>query len=407
MSLNNTRRESDGTLARNDGTLARNIVQFARVLREAGLPIGPGAVLDAIDGVIIARIGARMDFYWTLHAFFVRKRESHAVFDQAFHIFWRNPRLLERLMEMMLPTLEAEKDIRRKRKANRRVAEALLGAPEQRQQPEARPDMEVDARLTASGAEVLKSMDFEQMSAEELEAARAVLARMRLPLDNVEIRRIRPGRTGAEVDMRATLRASLRSGGDIIPLKRRERIRLHPPLAVLCDISGSMSQYSRMFLHFLHAITNDRDRVHSFAFGTRLTNITRALARRDIDEALERVASDVVDWSGGTRIGETLEEFNRKWSRRVLGQGAVVLLISDGLDRDSGAGLSEQMDRLHRSCRRLIWLNPLLRYDGFEARGTGIRAMLPHVDEFRSAHNIDSLAALADALGTGLKRRAA
>lgn len=206
--------------------------------------------------------------------------------------------------------------------------------------------------------------------------------------------------------MRATLRRTLRSGGASIDLARRRRRVRHPPLVVLCDISGSMSRYSRMLLHFLHALTNDRDRVHTFLFGTRLTNVTRHLRQKDVDVALERVAGAVEDWSGGTRIGQTIARFNRDWSRRVLGQGAVVLLITDGLDRDAGLGLDVQMERLHKSCRRLIWLNPLLRYEGFQPKSSGIRAIMPHVDEFRPVHNLKSLEDLAQALTrVGPRRR--
>jgi uncharacterized protein len=175
-------------------------------------------------------------------------------------------------------------------------------------------------------------------------------------------------------------------------------------MVILCDISGSMSRYSRMFLHFLHAITNDRDRVHTFLFGTRLTNITRHLRHRDVDIALDAATRAVEDWSGGTRIGASLAEFNMRWSRRVLGQNAVVLLISDGLDRDAGRDLGEAMERLRKSCRQLLWLNPLLRFDAFRPVATGVQLMLPHVDAFLPAHNIDSLADLADALTIGKVR---
>jgi uncharacterized protein with von Willebrand factor type A (vWA) domain len=210
------------------------------------------------------------------------------------------------------------------------------------------------------------------------------------------------------VDLRATLRASVRSGGKSIPLRRRAPQRRHPPLVALCDVSGSMSRYSRMFLHFLHAITSDRDRVTSFVFGTRLTNITRHLRHRDIDVAMVGVSEAIADWSGGTRIGNRLAEFNLRWSRRTLGQNAVALIISDGLDGDIGERLAEQMERLHKSCRKLIWLNPLLRYEGFEARPAGVRAMLPQVDAFLPVHNVTSLIELARALeGSHEYRRAA
>jgi uncharacterized protein with von Willebrand factor type A (vWA) domain len=236
------------------------------------------------------------------------------------------------------------------------------------------------------------------MTNAELAEAKKIIARMRLPIPEVKVRRLVANPHGHRVDLRATLRASLRYGGEVIELPRRAPTHKHPPLVVLCDVSGSMNRYSRMFLHFLHAITNDRDRVHAFVFGTRLTNVTRQLRHRDVDIAMNAVADTVADWSGGTRIGSSIHEFNLRWSRRVLGQNAVVLLISDGLDRDLGKDLSVEMDRLHKSCHRLLWLNPLLRYRDFEARPAGIRAMLPHVDVFMSAHNIDSLRELGEVL---------
>jgi uncharacterized protein with von Willebrand factor type A (vWA) domain len=242
------------------------------------------------------------------------------------------------------------------------------------------------------------------MSGEELRQARAALRRLTLPLAEAPIRRFTLDPRGERADMRASLRAQLRSTG-VIALKRKRRQKRPPPLVVLCDISGSMSRYSRLFIQFMHAVTNDRDRVSTFLFGTRLTSITRYLRQKDVDVALDRVAAAVEDWSGGTRIGQSLAEFNRRWSRRVLGQGAVVLLITDGLDREGGQGIAQEMDRLHRSCRRLIWLNPLLRYEGFAPKSQGMRAILPHVDEFRPVHSLQSLEELVDALSKPGRRR--
>jgi uncharacterized protein with von Willebrand factor type A (vWA) domain len=375
--------------------LAENIVHFARVLRRAGMKVGPRQVLDAIEAVEVAGIRSRDDFYWTLHATLVKRREAHLIFDQAFHVFWRDPKLLDRMMALMLPDMQRP-DANDAEQANRRIAEALLGADAERAEVE-NPDLDMDASETFSAVEVLRRKDFEQMSAAELAEAKAAISRLRLPLDEARIRRTRPSARGRLVDMRATLRASLRNGG-IIPLRRRDYRRRRPPLVVLVDISGSMSAYARIFLHFLHALTNDRDRVHVFLFGTRLTNVTRELKHRDVDEALARVAATVTDWDGGTRIGEALHRFNVDWSRRVLGQGAVVLLVTDGLDRDAGAGVEPEIARLHRQSKRLIWLNPLLRYDRFEPKSLGIRALLPHVDEFRAVHNLASLAALIESL---------
>jgi uncharacterized protein with von Willebrand factor type A (vWA) domain len=383
------------------GRLVANLMYFARTLRAAGLPVGPGTLLAAVEAVRAVGLQDRQDFYWALHAVFVKRRDQREIFDQAFHIFWRNPQLLEKAMGLLLPQIRtpAPEDAV---PLQRRLAEALG----QGTTAEPAPDkLELDAALTFSAREILQKADFEQMSADELTAARGAIARLRLPLMEVRCRRFSPDPHGPRVDMRATLRAGLRGGGDMIWLKRRKPKTINPPLVILCDISGSMSRYSRVFLHFMHAVTNDRDRVHTFLFGTRLTNVTRYLRHKDVDVALDRITGAVEDWSGGTRIGACLAEFNRLWSRRVLGQGAIVLFISDGLDRAAGEGLAPVVERLHKSCRRLIWLNPLLRWDGFEPRSLGMRAILPHVDEFRPVHNLDSLEALIQALSRPSFRR--
>ena len=382
------------------GRLLANIMYFARTLRAAGLPIGPGKVLAAVEAVRAVGIGDRNDFYWTLHAVFVNRRDQRELFDQAFHIFWRNPELLEKMMALMLPAIRSNEP---GEEMSRRLAEALHAGESGQQRPR-ETEIEVDATMTFSERELLQKMDFEKMSNAELAEARAAIKRMVLPLADIPTRRFAPDPRGARTDMRATLRAQLRSG-DLLTLKRRRRRRRPPPLVVLCDISGSMSRYSRTFLHFMHAVTNDRDRVYTFLFGTRLTNITRFLRYKDVDIALDKVASAVEDWSGGTRIGQCLADFNRRWSRRVLGQGAVVLLITDGLDRDAGAGIGQEMDRLHKSCRRLVWLNPLLRYEGFAPKSLGMRAILPHVDEFRPVHNLESLSELVKVLSWPGSRR--
>jgi hypothetical protein len=377
------------------GHIAENIVHFARVLRRAGVPVGPRQILDAVEAVKRAGIASESDLYWALHSTLIHREDMAEIFDQAFHIFWRDPRLLERMMALMLPELTLPRD-EPEDQTSRRLAEALM-KPDSVPQSPPEPDIEIDARETMSAAEILRTKDFEQMSASEIAEARQALSKLTLKRDQVLTRRTRPATHGSLVDMRATLRAALRAG-DIIPLKRRERRHRPPPFVVLCDISGSMSVYARTFLHFLHALTNDRDRVHTFLFGTRLTHVTRQLRHKDVDEALMHVSTSVEDWDGGTRIGETLRRFNVDWARRVLGQGATVLLVTDGLDRDSASGLETEIAKLHRASRRLIWLNPLLRYDGFEPKALGIKTMLPHVDEFRAVHNVASLHELVAAL---------
>jgi uncharacterized protein with von Willebrand factor type A (vWA) domain len=384
-------------MAEQGGRLADNLVHFARALRAAGLPVGPGAVLDALAAVEAAGIGAREDFYWTLHAIFVKRREHSLLFDQAFRIFFRRRATLDKLLAAMLPQVPVPE----KEKAQpgaQRIREALLSRDEPDRKP---PELEADARLTVSDREVLQKKDFAQMTAGEIAAVREAIKRLVLSLDEVKTRRMAPHPHGHLIDIRRTLRASLKAGGAVIDLKYLGPRIKPPPVVALLDISGSMSQYTRLFLHFLHAVTDARKRVHTFLFGTRLTNVTRALKARDVDEALAAVAASVPDWSGGTRIASSLRAFNKLWARRVLTQGAIVLLITDGLERDPDNRLAFEIDRLHRSCRSLIWLNPLLRFSGFEAKAKGIRAMVPHVDQLRPIHNLDSMMELVRALSAG------
>ena len=385
----------------NDGRLADNIVYFARTLRKAGLKVGPASVSDAVEAVLAGGIGSRDDFYWTLHSVLVTRHEDTVVFDEAFRLFWRSRELVEKMLAMFSPQAPDTREREKKRAGETRVADAMFEGHKQRDPVEETPEIEVDARMTYSEREVLRDMDFAQMSASEIAQAKKALAELRMPFDAVRTRRFKPSNRNRFVDPRRTLRQALRTGGDLIIPQFREHRVVQPPLVVLADISGSMSQYSRIFLHFLHALTEKRRHVHTFLFGTRLTNVTRQLRHRDIDAAIDDCTHAVEDWSGGTRIGETLSEFNRRWSRRVLSQGGVVLLITDGLERDDVGDLEKQIERLHKSCRRLIWLNPLLRFDGFEARAKGVRAMLPHVDEFRPVHSLNSISDLCLALGNG------
>jgi uncharacterized protein with von Willebrand factor type A (vWA) domain len=387
------------------GRLAENVVHFVRVLRAAGLPVGPARTLAALEAVEAVGLTNREDFRAALAAVLVSRYEQLPIFEQAFDLFWRNPKLLEKLIASLLPRAFARGgEAPPEPELPARIAQAML--------PPARPDLpredddqiDLDAAFTMSPREILQHKDFETMTAEELAAVRRMLRSLRLPLPELPTRRTTPSARGHRVDLRATLRRATGAAGALSPLAWRKRQRRTPPLVVLCDISGSMDRYARMLLHFLHAITNDRDRVHVLLFGTRLTNITRHLKHRDVDVALSRVTTAVSDWAGGTRIGACLEDFNRRWSRRLLGQNAIVLLISDGLDAEGGAGLAAQAERLHKSCRRLVWLNPLLRYEGFEARPAGIKAMLPHVDDFLPVHNLESLTQLASALETPVSR---
>ena len=379
------------------GILAHNVLHFSRLLRRAGLPVGPADMLAAQDALSRIDLGVKAEARTALRSTMVHRREHEEVFDQAFALFWRDPAAAEQAAAMALIDAQKAQPPDRTPPAGRRVAEAMAPKKEPRNRPPDEPP-HIDAVMTVSDRERLASLDFEAMSATEINAAKQEIRRLHLPLDLRRTRRLRPDPNGPATDLRRTIRDSLKQGGEILAIARNRQVVRPPPLVVLCDISGSMARYAPILLHFLHAVANDRDRVHVFLFGTRLSNITRQLRHRDPEVAFQMVSHVVPDWSGGTRIGEALAEFNRVWARRVLGQGAVVLLITDGLDREGAAGVAENMDRLHRSCRRLIWLNPLLRWSGFEPKSQGIRAMLPHVDEFRPVHNLASLRSLIDLL---------
>ncbi|SIT76522.1 hypothetical protein SAMN05421665_0389 [Yoonia rosea] len=388
-----------------DPKLAQNITHFARALRRAGLSIGTGRVIDAIDAVSAVGFSQKQDFFWTLHACFVSKPEEHLIFTQLFRLYWRDPEYLEHMMSFLRPMVRGTQEERAAAPAEKRAAEALLDGEDRPLPPQSDTDdeieIDIDATQTASAEERLRTLDFELMSNAEMNAAKAVLAKLSLPVPPVLSRRT-ARLPGTLPDWQGTMRQAMRKGGEVTDFATKRRKLRYPNLVVLCDISGSMSQYSRAVLQFVHAVSNRQGQgwaqVHAFTFGTRLTNITRHLRRRDVDAALAAAGAEAQDWQGGTRIGACLHDFNRDWSRRVVGQGAVVLLITDGLDRDAGHDLGREMERLRLSSRQLIWLNPLLRWDGFAPKAKGIMQMLPHCSSFRAGHNIASLAGLAEAL---------
>jgi uncharacterized protein with von Willebrand factor type A (vWA) domain len=376
------------------GALAANIVHFARALREAGIPVGPGAVLDALSAVEAAGFGEKEDFYATLHAVFVKKHEHSLLFDQAFQIFWKRKGLLEKLIAMMSPRAPSQREPARAEAGATRVADALFKS--RPDETKAVPSLDFDARFTTSEQEVLRGKDFAQMTAAEIEEARKLIRALVMPEDRRRTRRFAASAHRFRIDARRSFRRSLQPGGTI-DLKFRRPAARPPPVVALTDISGSMSEYTRLFLHFLHALGETR-RVSTFLFGTRLTNVSRAMRKRDVDDALARCSAMAVDWSGGTRIGDAFARFNREWGRRVLGQGAIVLLFTDGLEREGVDQLAAEIARLRKSSRRVIWVNPLLRFEGFAAKAQGVRAMLPHVDSFRPIHNLESMADLCRVL---------
>ncbi len=385
--------------ATDQGVFVDNLVHFGRILRASGLPVGTGRILTAVRAVGLVGIANRDDFYWTLHAVFVSHPRHRFLFDQAFQVFWKNPNILERAISQLLPEVRIPEQGESAPELARRLSESLYPPQSMDEQfDELEPEYELQASLTYSDQERLQKIDFESMSRAEMEQAKQVIAALRIAFQEIPTRRYRRHVRGEKLDMRKTLRQSLKGSADTISLVRKKRCKQAPPVVLLADISGSMSEYSRMVLHFAHTLMLSRKQVWCFVFGTRLTNISRELKIRDVDCALADIADSVEDWYGGTRIGECIKVFNHTWIRRLPLHKATVLLVTDGLDRSESIDLAPQVQLLKRSCKELIWLNPLLRYEEFEPRVGGIRAMLPHVDAFLPVHNLDSLRALTDVL---------
>ena len=378
---------------------AENVTHFARVLRRAGVPVGPDRVIAALEAIEAVGFSHRDDVHAALAAVMLDRHEQQEIFDQAFEAFWRDPKLLEQMMALLLPKIQGKGDRDRAKRANR-IADAL--APPRNEpataKPQDRGDEQIDyeTTFTFSDRERLQGADFESMTVEEFDLAKRIAEELPLPLAPVRRRRHEASGRG-RIDLRKTMLAMARQPATLLPRFSEPRTEL-PTLVVLLDISGSMDRYARLMLHYVHGLTRRHLKVHTLTFGTRLTNITRALRNRDPDVALAIAAAQVQDWKGGTRIASCLDDFNRHWARRLLGANAAVLLVSDGLDTDEHGDLSRAARQLRLYAQQIVWLNPLLRFDRFEPRAAGIRAILPNVDRFLPVHNLASLADLAVAL---------
>lgn len=371
------------------GHLLENLVLFGRVLSGVGLDGSPGRMIDLANALRQVGIGKKRDVYHAMRALVVRRREDIPTFDDAFQTFWRKP--AEGFTTLDLRAMGEKRRFRRPRFDPAPLRDPGGG-------DEARPSSDppaVLAQLTYSGTEVLRHKDFALMTGEELDEVRGLLARFAWRLAERRTRRFERG-DGARLDLRRTVRASLRHGGEVLGWSRRRRRTKPRPLVVIADISGSMERYTRLLLLFLYALAEGlSQRVEAFVFGTRLTRVTRQLRGRDVDEALRDVSHAVEDWSGGTRIGEALRRFNFDWSRRAARSGSVVLVISDGWDRGDPDLLRTEMARLQRRCHRLVWLNPLLGDREYEPLARGMRTALPFVDDFLPVHDLASLEDLA------------
>jgi len=379
------------------GQLVHNLLLFGRLLRALGLDVNPGRVMDLTVALGQIDIGRRSDFYFAARSLLVHKREDLPLFDQAFQLFWRPP------TEGQFVGKPAYSG--RKRQAPRTVPPPLR-APDPppdadpNQANNKPPETVLEVTRTYSALEALRRKDFATLTAEEYAAIKALMAQLNWRLGQRRTRRQTPG-GGPRPDLRRTLRRNLKYGGQVLEWSVRQPQYKPRPVVVLADISGSMERYTRLLLHFLYTLSRGLGQpVQTFVFSTRLTPISRPLKHKDIGRALSEVSRAVTDWSGGTRIGEALKDFNYHWGRRVLGRGAVVIIISDGWDRGDPALAAHEMARLQRSCYRLIWLNPLLGSAEYEPLTRGMQAALPFVDDFLPVHNLASLEELAEHLAT-------
>ncbi len=384
------------------GAFTRHLHDFVATLRTAGIAVGSSSWLDAAAAAAAVGLNRRDDLQAALAAALVDRHEAMPLFEQAFAVYFARPELLHRLAADDLPQLLKTPRDEPPAAAARRLLEAL-SRPRRRRPGDS--DEQRSGLPGASALEALIDKDFAQMTLAELAAAKRLLRTAVPALPERPVRRYRASRYEGPVDLGATLRSTVRHDGEAIALQRRRRRARTVPLTLLIDISGSMSAYSRVLLHFAHCLTRRYRDVETFVFGTRLSRVTRELAGRDIDATLAALAGAVRDWDGGTRISAALAAFNRRWARRVLARGSVVALFSDGLEREPDRRLAAAAERLSLNAWRLLWLNPLLGYPGFEPRAEGIRLLLPHVDALLPGHSIASLSALGDALTGAVAHR--
>ena len=367
--------------------IVRHVVTFGRVLREAGIEVGPGRLLDAVRGLDAVELARQEDVYFTLRQTLVSRHDELELFDRAFNAWF-----LRGAIEPPArgPQLVAPQG---------RAAPTLVGRTDSDDDGSGEP-----LELGASAHEVLRAQDLGEMTAGEFERARRLMTAIAKARPQRLSRRRSPDPRGDRLDLRRLVRRSLRSGGDPVEQALRSRKRVPRKLVVLCDVSGSMDRYSRALLVFLHAVVGSGRGVEAFAFGTRLTCLTRDLAARDPDAAIARATVTALDWGSGTRIGGALAEFNSTYGRRALSRGAVVVIVSDGWERDDPALVAREMARLARAAYAVVWVNPLKGNPDYQPLAAGMRAALPFVDRFLPGHNLSSLEELATVL-EGIERR--
>ena len=384
-----------------DTAFTDHIIAFCRALRRLGFSISPDHITSALEAVQAVGVARKEDVRSALKATLVHNREELELFNHAFALFWKAPSQIPEMMKWLLQNTHIPNSV--DSKGYNRVQDALHAPPDpprSNQGDEATAEVEIDQIITYSPSEVLRKKDFAAFSNEEIAEARRYMETLEWPVPPFASRRMHPALRGKALDIRKTTKAGLQHGGEFLKLSKKGPRHKMRPLVILCDISGSMERYARMLLHFMYSVVQNQRRVESFVFGTRLTRITQYLKYKDIDEALYTVSKHVFDWSGGTKIGESIKDFNYTWLRRTVRSSSIVLIISDGWDRGDTEVLHTEMNRLHKSCHRLIWLNPLMGFEGYEPLTLGMQAALPFVDDLLPVHNLHSLEQLGHVIAS-------
>ena len=377
-----------------ESKLLENILRFIRLLRNSGIKIGNQSSIDALNSIKILKIGNRNEFYWALYSNLIYRNEDTEIFDQCFHLFWQNPKILQQMFNLLLPQIGTQKAPTTNKKQLKRISDNI-----QKQNKdvniEKKDEIIFDSQMSWSNKSALNTKDFEMMSLEEIHQAEKEIKKFLIKSKTQISRRWKKNDQSTKISTKYTIKKSVKNNG-IIHLAFKERIKKFRPIVILIDISGSMESYSRMMLFLSHILIQQYKDIEVFTFGTKLTRITNFLKNKDVDLSLDKVGKFVNDWAAGTKITSSIKDFNFNWSRRLLTQNQTLLLITDGLERDDSQNLDFEINRLSLFANNIIWLNPLLRYKKFEPKVNSIKTILRHVDKHLPIHNFNSIRNLVE-----------
>ena len=384
--------------------LDKNIIFFARLLRASGISIGSDSILESIESIKLIEFTKKSTFFYALQTSLIKRPEDMKIFEQAFHLFWQNPKFQDRMRDLLLPQTQLTGNQEEKEELAKRIQETLAKPQNPKSEIDKQENLLIDASGTASETQIFKEKDFEMMSGEELKKASQSIKEILIKMPKKPFRRFEKNSLATKISVRSSLKEAKKNFGLVIPkfVKKKDKSR---SVVVLIDISGSMENYSRMMIHFVHNLMQHHKQVSAFLFGTKLTNITNQLKNKDIDVALKEVSKATNDWAGGTRIRDSIFLFNKTWVRRVSSSSSLIFLISDGLDRDHNTDLFNQMERLQKSCYKLIWLNPLLRFKDFLPKSISIKRILLNVDAFLPIHSVESIQNLTSSIAKNLGKK--